>query len=69
MSHLTSAPNTLSFPSYLIMFKQEFCDFSEAEERALFPIVMSRVNAFNWIVDCSQPWGEVDLDFLYTLPR
>ncbi len=53
----------------VVLFDQEFCDFSEDEEHSIFLIAAARVHAFSWVTNPNQPWNEVNIDALYNLPE
>ena len=67
--HFSEIGLPLSPSGDLIIFDKEFCDLSEAEEQAIFPVAASRAQAFSFVTNPNQHWDEMNLDYLYKLPE
>lgn len=52
----------------IIVFKHEFCDLTEQEEKVFLPIITSRLQAIEWMMKPSYAWDDVSIDYLYKLP-
>lgn len=53
----------------LVINKKEFCDMSYEEEGDIAPLSLIRVQTFRWVMDPSDGWDNLTVDYLEKLPK